>query len=114
MGLTKRKPQAQTRSKDADVARLTAAEHCLLRYPTLYTAGVPRPGRAPLWHVPIVISHPTQGIMGTVGELVVDVRLGKVVKEPAHEEVLTAGRALAQVKQNGQKATPAASTRARG
>src|SRR5881227_1492805 len=112
MAIAKKRALGKAQSNAAEIARLAAAEYCLLHYPTLYTAGLPRRGLAGSWHVPIVISHPTRGIVGTVGELTVDARTGHVVDQPGRDKVLAAGKALARVKHNGQ-AAPAAATRKR-
>jgi hypothetical protein len=74
----------------ADRAKLLAARHCLLNYPTLYTAGTPH-GDGHLWNVPIVATHPERGVLAEVGELTVDLRRGCVVTATSRAAVVSAG-----------------------
>ena len=92
---------ALPRTNDAERARLTAIEHCLFHYPTLFTAGVPR--RLPLsdselWIVPIVLTHPERGAVGEVGVVAVDARTGKVAGSTPRAEVVAAGERLVKGK----------------
>jgi hypothetical protein len=94
--LTASKRTDKPKADQADAARRIAAEHCLLRYATLYTAGCPSPGSgAGLWRVPIIVSHPCGGVIGSVGDLIVDVVASKVAQQPSHAKVLAAGKTLA-------------------
>src|SRR5262249_5486485 len=71
---------------DADQARLAVAEYCLFHYPTLFTAGVPRSSTwngTAAWTVPIVLTHPNQGVIGEAGEPLVDGRTGRVMASTA-------------------------------
>ena len=82
---------------DADRAKLLAIEYCLFHYPTLYTGGVPRPSEPPHeqdWIVPIVLSSPTCGILGQVGELRIDGRTGEVSASTGRAQVVAAGEEL--------------------
>ena len=81
----------------ADVARQVAAEHCLLHFPTMYTAGRPCPpvhSKPALWRVPIVVVDVEQGPIGEVGELFVDVLERKVIRETPRDAVTAAGKKL--------------------
>jgi hypothetical protein len=81
----------------ADRARRVAIEYCLFHYPTLYTAGVPRPCRAPHqgdWLVAIVLSSPKHGVMGEVGELRIEGRTGQVVAATDRARVVAVGERL--------------------
>ena len=99
----------------ASLAQRTAAEYCLLNYPTLYTAGDPRPGIGPsLWIVPIVVVRPRGQIVGIVGALTVDIASTKIVDATSKRAVLAAGRELARVNRNGAKAAPGLPARKRG
>jgi len=83
------------RQAEADQAKLTAAGYCLLHYPTLYTAGVPRPApgpRADLWIVPIVVTDPVQGVVAQVGELTIKPKTGQIVSSTPRAAVITAGK----------------------
>ena len=93
---------AQAQTSDVERARLTAIEHCLFHYPTLFTAGMPR--RLPLsdsalWIVPVVLTHPERGTIGEVGVVAVDARTGKVAGSTPRAEVVAAGELLVQGKQ---------------
>jgi hypothetical protein len=99
----------------ANLAQRTAAEYCLLNYPTLYTAGYPRPGSRPdLWIVPIVVVRPHGEVVGTVGDLTIDIAIAKIVEATSKQAVLAAGRELARVDRNGAKAAPEFPARKRG
>lgn len=95
---------------EADLVKVAAAEYCLFHFPTLYTAGVPRPAldrRRGSWFVPIVVVHPEHGVIGEVGELTVDARAKKVVRSTPTARVLAAGRRLFQENANGFQAASA-------
>lgn len=92
---------AQPRTSDAERARLTAIEHCLFHYPTLFTAGVPRHlplSDFALWIVPVVVTHPERGTIGEVGVVAVDARTGKVAGSTPRAEVVAAGERLTKGK----------------
>jgi hypothetical protein len=89
---------------DAVTAKRRAAEYCLFHYPTLYTAGLPQrisQANADCWLVPIVLSSPSHGQMGAVGELRLDARTGEVLEETERSQVITAGESLYKGKRNG-------------
>jgi hypothetical protein len=67
---------------DEEIVGRTATKHCILNYPTLYTAGVPElssPRGEQVWVVPIVLRSPIHGTLGTVGEIRIDARSGKII-----------------------------------
>ncbi len=102
-----KRKRAMPSYRAGDMARRAAAEYCLLHYPTLYTAGIPQPasGRpAGRWIVPIVVTHPIHGVVGTVGELTFDLRGQKVVEQTPRATVLAAGKALTKGILHGKKA----------
>jgi len=99
----------------ANHAQRIAAEHCLLNYPTLYTAGSPQKGaQRNIWTVPVVVVRPHGDVVGTVGELTIDARLAKEVGGTAKEVVLAAGKALARTNRNGAMITSRAVAGQRG
>jgi hypothetical protein len=94
---TRRRAGRKSSGIDADTAKLTVAEYCLFHYPTLFTAGVPRSctwnGAAALT-VPIVLTHPDQGVIGEAGEAVVDARTGQVVSSTARAELIAQAKRM--------------------
>ena len=115
METTRNKERATSNTDLAKRAQRTAAEHCLLNYPTLYTAGLPHQGPvANIWMAPIVVVRPNGEVVGAVGELIIDVRVAKVVGGSPKEAVLAAGKKLARVKRNGAKAASGSTARKRG
>jgi hypothetical protein len=104
-----------TKAGAAKLALRIAAEHCVLNYPTLYTAGVPQKGpQLHFWTVPIVVVRPEGEVVGTVGELTIDARIAKVIGGTPKEAVLSAGKELARVNRNGAKTAFASAARKRG
>jgi hypothetical protein len=102
-------------TRKAGSALRVAAEHCLLNYPTLYTAGLPQKGpQRNIWTVPVVIVRPHGEVVGTVGELMIDAQVGKVVGGTAKEAVLAAGKELARANRNGAKTASRSAPRKRG
>ena len=80
-------------------AQRLAMVYCLFHYPTLYTGGPPK--RSPLsdnraWVVPIILSSPSHGVMGQVGELKIDAYTGEVIAGTDRSEVVAAGSRLYQ------------------
>lgn len=97
------------------LAQRIAAEHCLLNFPTLYTAGKPERASEPnLWSVPVLVVRPQGVILGAVGELTIDIAAGKIVRASTKESILAAGKALAGVNRNGAKAASRTTARKRG
>src|SRR5262245_13885736 len=87
----RRKARSLPALVDADQAKLVVAEYCLFHYPTLFTAGVPRSSTwngTAAWTVPIVLTHPNQGVIGEAGEAIVDARTGHVLASTARVELI--------------------------
>jgi hypothetical protein len=112
---TRNNTSVSGKSGSPELALRIAAEHCLLNYPTLYTAGLPRQGPRPsIWTVPIVIVRPEGEVVGTVGELIIDTQAAKVVGGTVKESVLAAGKELARANRNGAKTASGSAARKRG
>src|SRR5262245_13023955 len=66
-----------------------ATKHCILNYPTLYTAGVPELRSIHgdmVWVALIVLRSPMHGTLGTVGEIRIDAHSGKVIDSTPSKE----------------------------
>jgi hypothetical protein len=86
----------------------TATKHCILNYPTLYTAGVPElssPSGEKVWVAPIVLRSPIHGTLGTVGEIRIDARSGMVIDSTPSQEVVAKGRQLYEEKLGADSST---------
>jgi hypothetical protein len=92
----------------ADAAKLRAAEYCLFRYPTLYTAGVPQ-REGSVWLVPIVLEDPELGILEQVGQLRIDAWTRQVFKSTSIDQVVAAGRRLYEGRVHAKPAAGASS-----
>jgi hypothetical protein len=82
---------------DEETIGHTATKHCILYYPTLYTAGVPELSSSTgdkVWVAPIVLRSPIHGTLGTVGEIRIDARSGKVLDSTPSKEVVAKGKQL--------------------
>ncbi|SRR6266404_4208016 len=93
---------------DEETAGHTATKHCILNYPTLYTAGVPELSSSSgdmVWVAPIVLRSPIHGTLGTVGEIRIDARSGKVIDSTPSKEVIAKGRQLYEEKIGADSST---------
>jgi hypothetical protein len=89
----------------ADAVKQRAIEYCLFHYPTLYTAGVPRPHASQkVWIVPIVLEDPEAGISEAVGELRIDAGAHEIIASTPAAEVVTAGNRLYEEKRHARRA----------
>jgi hypothetical protein len=91
----------------ADKAQIAGNTYCLLHYATGYSAGTPRrmtmPGKQ-WWVMPVLLTSPGYGVVGEVGVLAVDARTGKVVGSTSRQEVVAAGKRLAEEKRDDLEA----------
>jgi hypothetical protein len=93
---------------DEETVGHIATKHCLLNYPTLYTAGVPELSSSSgdkVWVAPIVLRSSIHGTLGTVGEIRMDARSGKVIDSTPSKEVVAKGRQLYEEKCGADSST---------
>ncbi len=82
---------------DADQAKLIGAQYCLFHYPTLFTAGIPRASKCNgdgAWTVPIVLTDPNQGVIGEIGEMIVETRTGEVISSTDRAQLIARAKRL--------------------
>jgi hypothetical protein len=78
-------------------AQAEANGFLLNNLPDRITADQPHlDAEAQVWRVPVILTYPLLGVLGTVGEIVVSANEEKIVSFTPIEEILAAARTLAE------------------
>lgn len=78
-------------------AQATASSFLIDRLPDRISASTPiLDGPAKIWHVPVILAYPLLGVLGRVGEVLVDANNARVVSFTPIDKMLAAATDLAE------------------